>query len=128
MTDRGAGSEDGDGSAILISLNEARRDRLALPVTFDRKELDRLLRVYGRKVAANEWRDYAIDALPDRAIFSVFLRARDTPLYQIVKCPNLARKQGIWSVQSSTGAVLKRGHDLDRLLALFEKPVKLIRA
>ena len=91
MTDRG-GTEDGDASAILIPLAEARRERLNQPVAFDRRELDMILRLYGRMVAANEWRDYAIDHLSDRAVFSVFRRAHDVPLYQIVKDPRLARK------------------------------------
>ncbi len=127
MTDRGAGTENGDGSAILISFSQAKSDRLSLPVSFDRRELDRILRVYGRKVAANEWRDYAIDALGDRAVFSVYLRARDTPLYQIVKCPKLARRQGAYFVQASNGVILKRGHDLDRVLQVFDKHLGLVR-
>jgi len=81
MMDRGSGAEDGEASAILIGLHEARRDRLDLPVTFDRRELDHILRVYGRMVAANEWRDYAIDHLSDRAVCSVFRRSSEVPPY-----------------------------------------------
>ena len=98
MMDRAGGTEDGEDSAILIPLHEARRERLDLPVTFQRRELDQMLRLYGRMVAANEWRDYAIDHLPDRAVFSVFRRTTETPLFQIVKDPALARRQGTWSV------------------------------
>src|SRR6188768_588652 len=107
MTDR-SGGEGGDESAILIPLHEARRERLDIPVSFDRRELEQILRLYGRMVAANEWRDYAIDHLSDRAVFSVFRRTSETPLYQIVKNPALARKQGAWSVISATGLILKR--------------------
>ena len=94
MTDDGGGTGDGDASAILIPLHEARRERLDQPVRFDRRELDQILRIYGRMVAANEWRDYAIDHLTDRAVFSVFRRTSEVPLFQIVKDPKLARKQG----------------------------------
>ena len=94
MMDRASGTEGGDDSSILIPLHEARRDRRDLPVAFQRRELDQILRLYGRMVAANEWRDYAIDHLSDRAVFSVFRRTSETPLFQIVKNPALARKQG----------------------------------
>ena len=90
MIDRAGATEDGEDSAILIPLHE-RRERADMPVTFQRRELDQLLRLYGRMVAANEWRDYAIDHLPDRAVFSVFRRTSETPLFRIVKDPALAR-------------------------------------
>lgn len=128
MTDRGAGTEGGDDSSIAIPLYEARRRRLDLPVTFDRKELDQILRLYGRMVAANEWRDYAIDSLPDRAIFSVFRRTSETPLFQIVKNPKLGRLQGAYSVVAATGLILKRGHELGRVLQVFDKKLKLVGA
>src|SRR5581483_5926136 len=86
----------------------------ASEVTFSRRELDRLLRLYGRKVAAGEWRDYAIDFLKDRAVFSVFRRASEVPLYRIEKNPKLARRQGAYSVISATGHIVRRGQELDR--------------
>ncbi|MCC2687250.1 MAG: hypothetical protein K0S21_53 [Rhizobiaceae bacterium] len=128
MTDRAGGMEDGEDSAILIPLHEARRQRADVPVTFQRRELDQLLRLYGRMVAANEWRDYAIDHLPDRAVFSVFRRTSETPLFRIVKDPALARRQGTWSVVSATGLVMKRGHELARVLGLFDKRLSLVEA
>ncbi len=128
MTDRGAGAEDGETSAVLIPLHEARRERLALPVAFERRELDQILRLYGRMVAANEWRDYAIDHLSDRAVFSVFRRTSETPLFQIVKDPGLARKQGAFSVVAAGGQILKRGHELARVLGVFDKRLKLVEA
>lgn len=124
--DRGNGMGDRDDSAILIPLRSARRERQDLPVTFDRRELDTILRLYGRMVAANEWRDYAIDHLPDRAVFSVFRRASEIPLYQIVKTPSLARRQGAWSVVSATGMILKRGQELVRVIAVLERKLKLV--
>jgi hypothetical protein len=127
MIDRAGAGEDGEDSPILIPLGGARRGR-ADPVTFQRRELDQLLRLYGRMVAANEWRDYAIDHLPDRAVFSVFRRTSETPLFRIVKDPALARRQGSWSVVSATGLVLKRGHELARVLGLFDRRLRLVEA
>lgn len=126
--DRASGTEGGDDSSTLIPLHEARRERLGMPVTFQRRELDQILRLYGRMVAANEWRDYAIDHLPDRAVFSVFRRTSETPLYRIAKNPALARKQGAWSVVSATGLILRRGHDLGRVLSVFDNKLRLVQA
>lgn len=128
MMDRASGTEGGDDSAILIPLHEARRDRLDLPVTFQRRELDQILRLYGRMVAANEWRDYAIDHLADRAVFSVFRRTSETPLFQIVKNPRLARKQGAYSVIAASGLILRRGHELGRVLGVFDGTLRLVEA
>lgn len=97
-----------------------------MPVTFDRRELDQILRLYGRMVAANEWRDYAIDHLCDRAVFSVFRRASERPLFQIVKDPKLARKQGAYAVVATTGLILKRGHELARVLGFFDSKLKVV--
>jgi hypothetical protein len=95
-------------------------------VTFTRRELDRILGLYGRMVAAGEWRDYAIDFLKDRAVFSVFRRASEVPLYRIEKDPRLARKQGAYSVISATGLIVKRGHELDGVLRAVDKSLKLV--
>jgi hypothetical protein len=89
-------------------------------VFFERPELDRLFRFYGRMVAAGEWRDYALDALPDRALFSVYRRTSEAPLYQIEKRPEDARRQGAFSVRAVDGRVLRRGNDLEPLLAVLE--------
>lgn len=125
MTDFGSAEEDRDDSSNLISFSEARRARLNVPVTFHRRELDMILRLYGQMVAAGEWRDYAIDHLKDRAVFSVFRRTSEVPLFQIVKNPKLARKQGAYSVVAASGAILKRGHDLDRVLTVFDRKLRL---
>jgi hypothetical protein len=94
-------------------------------VTFSRRELDRILDLYGRKVAAGEWRDYAIEFLKDRAVFSVFRRTSEVPLYRIEKNPKLARRQGAFSVISATGLIVRRGHELDRVLRAIE-PLALV--
>ena len=90
-------------------------------VTFNRRELNRILDLYGRMVAAGEWRDYAIDFLKDRAVFSVFRRSSEVPLYRIEKNPKLDQKQGAYSVIAATGLILRRGHELDRVLRVIDK-------
>ncbi len=95
-------------------------------VTFDRRELNRILSLYGRMVAAGEWRDYAIDFLKDRAVFSVFRRSSEMPIYRIEKNPRLARRQGAYSVVSATGLIVRRGHELDRVLRAIDKSVSLV--
>jgi len=95
-------------------------------VRFDRGELNRILTVYGRMVAAGEWRDYALDFLDDRAVFSIFRRTAEVPLYTIEKRPKLKTKQGQYSVVAAGGQILKRGHELAQVLRILEK--KLIKA
>jgi Protein of unknown function (DUF2794) len=90
-------------------------------VFFDRRELNQLLGLYGRMVAAGHWRDYAIDGLKDAAVFSIFRHASETPLYRIEKHPALARRSGAWMVLAHGGLVLKRGHDLAHVLRLFDR-------
>lgn len=91
-------------------------------VAFDRRELDVILRVYGRKVSEGEWKDYAIDHLSDRAVFSIFRRASEVPLYRVEKVPALRRRQGAFSVVAPGGLILKRGHELATVLKVLEKP------
>jgi hypothetical protein len=95
-------------------------------VTFDRRELNRIFGLYGRMVAAGEWRDYAIDFLKDRAVFSVFRRSSEMPIYRIEKNPKLAQKQGAYSVVSATGLIVRRGHELDRVLRVLDKGPTLV--
>lgn len=110
-------------SATVIPLRVSQPTK----VSFDRGELRLILNLYGRKVAEGEWRDYAIDFLKDMAVFSVFRRTSEMPLYRIVKNPALARKQGAYSVITTGGAILKRGTELARVLQVFDKPLKLVR-
>ncbi|WP_315836717.1 DUF2794 domain-containing protein [Bradyrhizobium prioriisuperbiae] len=95
-------------------------------VTFNRLELNRILNLYGRMVAEGEWRDYAIDFLKDRAVFSIFRRASEVPLYRIEKDPRLARKQGAYSVVSAGGQILRRGHDLHRVLLVIDRKLSVV--
>ena len=95
-------------------------------IAFDRRELTQILNVYGRKVASGEWRDYAIDTLREKAVFSVFRRSSECPLYRIEKTPKLARRQGAYSVIAATGLILKRGHDLARVLRALDRGLRLV--
>lgn len=98
-------------------------------IFFLRPELDLVLQLYGKLVAAGEWRDYAIDSLKDRAVFSVFRRASESPLYQVEKRPALARRQGAFAVIGQGGLVLRRGHDLAQVLRVFDRQlVRLVHA
>ncbi len=94
-------------------------------VMFHRTELAEILSLYGRMVAAGEWRDYGISALKDAAIFSVFRRAAEQPLYRIEKRPRLRTRQGQYMVLGMDGQILKRGHELRAVLRVLER--KLIR-
>jgi len=95
------------------------------PVAFQRHELSLILGLYGRMVAAGEWRDYGISTLRDRAVFSVFRRTAENPLYRIEKQPKLRLRQGMYAVIGTEGQVLKRGQDLKAVLRVLER--KLIR-
>ena len=97
-----------------------------LQISFNRAELREILGLYGRRVAEGEWRDYAINFTPHKAIFSVFRRSSEMPLYRIEKDPALAGKQGVYAVIVATGLILRRGNDLTRVLVALEKRPKLV--
>ena len=111
-----------------MTFHEVPRQRPHIPeqVAFNRTELQVILGVYGRFVAAGEWRDYGMSFLKDVAIFSIFRRAAEYPIYRIEKRPKLRGKQGMYCVIGMDGQILKRGHDLRMVLRVFDK--KLIRA
>ncbi|MBY6242187.1 DUF2794 domain-containing protein [Methylosinus sp. Sm6] len=104
----------------------SRREPTAV-VSFDRRELRVLLDFYGAKVATGEWRDYAIDFSPAKAVFSIFRRTSEAPLYRIEKDPELGRRQGAFSVVAASGLVMRRGHDLARVLTVLQKKLELVR-
>lgn len=95
----------------------------SLPQTvyFMRPELALILNIYGRMVSAGEWRDYAIDHQKDQAVFSVFRRTSEMPIYRIIKEPARAKQQGMWRIVSMDGRIAKRGHDLKQLLHYFDR-------
>lgn len=114
------------GMAItLVSTSKAKKIAPVM-VSYHRTELAIILSLYGRMVAAGEWRDYGISSLPEVAVFSIFRHASENPVYRIEKRPKLANKQGIYCVIAMNGQVLKRGRDLKTVLAVLER--KMIRA
>ena len=90
-------------------------------VGFDRAELNRILDLYGRMVAAGHWKDYAMQLGRDAAIFAAFHRAAERPEFRIEKRPALRARQGMWALIGEQGMVLKRGHDLGPILAPVER-------
>jgi Protein of unknown function (DUF2794) len=95
-------------------------------VSFSQTELRVILDLYSRMVASGEWRDYAMDFTRGRAVFSIFRRSSEVPIYRIEKVPSLARRQGAYSVTAASGIVLKRGHDLARVLRVLDKRLRLV--
>ena len=100
--------------------------RQADQVGFERAELQRIMDLYGRMVAAGEWRDYAIDFTKDFAVFDAFRRAAERPQMRLEKRPALRNRQGMWTLLGEHGQVLKRGHDLASVLAPVER--RLVKA
>lgn len=94
-------------------------------VGFDRLELQRIMDLYGRMVSAGQWRDYAMDMTRDAAIFSAFRRSAERPEYRIEKRPSLRHRQGMWALVGESGQILKRGQELQAVLAPVER--KLMR-
>jgi hypothetical protein len=90
-------------------------------VGFERVELNRILDLYGRMVAAGHWRDYAIDLGRDAAVFSAFRRTAERPEFRIEKRPALRQRQGLWALVGEAGQVIRRGHDLGPVLAPVER-------
>lgn len=113
----------GNGKPAKAARQQAKR------TFFNRRELTQILDMYGRKVAAGEWRDYAIGASDNKAVFSVFRKTSECPLYRIEKDPRLSRRQGAYSVVAATGLILKRGHDLTKVLRVLDgKRLRLVEA
>jgi hypothetical protein len=117
----------GRGSVVALAAHPVEIPETSA-ISFDRTELDQILRVYGRKVAAGEWRDYAIDHLSERAVFSVYRRASEVPLFRIEKQPRLARRHGAYAVVAAGGMILKRGHSLAQVLWALDPRVRVVQA
>ena len=90
-------------------------------VSFHRTELSEILRIYGQMVAAGEWRDYAIDHGREQAVFSIYRRMGEVPMYRVTKTPKLSRRQGAYAVVSAQGTILRRGHELAAVLRVLER-------
>src|SRR6195952_3408453 len=119
-------SEDADPSENRAAARNTATAALPSRVTFNRLELNRILNLYGRMVADGEWRDYAIDFLRERAVFSVFRRASEVPIYRIEKDPRLAGKQGMYSGITATGLILRRGQELERVLLVIDRKLAVV--
>jgi hypothetical protein len=120
-----SGARDGSVHDFERYVSSNRPQAASAVVSFTQRELREIMNLYGRMVAAGEWRDYALDFTPDQAVFSIFRRASETPLYRIKKDPKLARRQGAFSVVAVGGLVMKRGHDLARVIGVLEPKPKL---
>ena len=121
------------GTALLIDFDPPGSAQRSVPnarapvlVSFDRRELTTILDLYGRMVAQGEWRDYAMDFLSQRALFSIYKRASERPLYVIEKSPRLRHRQGQYMVMSQEGRILRRGHDLSAVLRILEPKLALV--
>jgi hypothetical protein len=110
--------------AVGASVSAFPGSKAAPVVAFDRHELQAIMGLYGRMVAAGEWRDYAMDFLKDKAVFSIFRRTSEMPLYRIVKDPELRNRQGMYSVLAPGGLIMKRGQELAQVLRVIDKPVR----
>ena len=116
-----SGEEYQRGNATLLAFPQ----KQAKSVAFDRRELSTILSLYGRHVADGEWRDYGLDFGKEAAIFSVFRRSSEQPLYRITKTPELTRKQALYAVVAQGGLIIKRGNDLTQVLRVLEPKSKL---
>lgn len=112
-----------DGSAKVVPLSHP---KFIEDIRFDRRELAQILNVYGRQVAAGEWRDYAIAFTREKAVFAILRRTGEAPLYRIEKDPKRSEKQAMYSVIAQGGLILKRGNDLARVLTVLEKIRKVV--
>ena len=109
----------------VINIKSDSMGKINEKVAFHRLELAPILSLYGRMVAAGEWRDYGVSCLCEVAVFSIFKRTAENPLYRIEKRPKLRSKQGMYALIGTQGQVLKRGHDLKSVLGMLER--RLIR-
>ena len=117
---------DPSGAEVVPFPANSNRPHVPQQIGFDRIELTRILDLYGRMVAAGEWRDYAMDFGKDAASFSAFRRAAERPQARLEKRPALRARQGMWTLFGEAGQVLKRGHDLAGVLSAIER--RLLKA
>jgi len=121
--------KDSPNSLALVHVGEpaGQPQRPVQPiVAFDRRELMQILAVYGRKVGSGEWRDYAMDFLKDRALFSIYARVSERPLFVVEKNPKLRNRQGQFMVTNQQGRILKRGHDLAQVLRVLDPDLMVV--
>ena len=124
-------SEPAKGRLVLIAENDRPAEispsqASVAVISFNQRELGVIFNLYAARVAAGEWRDYALDFTPSRAVFSIFRRSCETPLFRIEKNPSLARRQGAYSVIDGGGLVLRRGQDLARVISVLDRKLRLV--
>jgi hypothetical protein len=131
-TVRGRMPNDKTVSLALVNAGDASvsasSSKIPVVVAFDRKELSLILNVYGRKVGQGEWRDYAMDFLRERAVFSIYARVSEQPLYIVEKTPRLRNRQGQYCVTNHQGRILKRGQDLALVLRVLDPQLAVVIA
>lgn len=110
----------------IVSFSSDKKQKPVELVSFNRRDIETLMQFYSARVGTGEWRDYAMDMLKDSAVFSVFKRASEVPIYTVHKTPKLANKQGEWSLVNANGLVLKRGRDLKQVLKVLDKKPKIV--
>lgn len=128
MAERRVAASGSKGLSLVHSADDPPRQPSRAPqiVSFNRTELMQILAVYGRNVAAGEWRDYAMDFLKERALFSIYARMSDRPIYVVEKNPRLRNRQGQYMVFNQQGRILKRGHDLPQVLRSLEPKLAVV--
>jgi hypothetical protein len=120
-------TREGIASLVVVHGSDPQGRTKPQPITaFDKRELQTILAIYGRKVAAGEWRDYAMDFLKDRALFSIYARVSERPIFVIEKDPRLRNKQGQYNVTNQSGRVLKRGQDLAQVLRVLDPDLVVV--
>jgi hypothetical protein len=115
------GSANKGSGASILAFPAQTPAQTPTQIGFDRLELQRILDLYGRMVAAGQWRDYAMNFERDAASFAAFRRAAERPQARIEKRPALRGKQGMWTLFGEAGQVIKRGHELAGVLFPLER-------
>ncbi len=128
MSDRDVERGNDERTVTQLQFHSSREQVVLERVAFTKDELQAILNLYGRMVACGEWKDYAMDFLREKAVFSIFRRASEVPLYRIEKMPKMAAKQGAFSITAATGLILRRGNDFGRVLNVLEKKMQLVKA
>jgi hypothetical protein len=122
-------ADKSQGNLSLVHVGEPQaqhKSPVQTLIAFDRRELMQILSVYGRKVGQGEWRDYAMDFLKDRALFSIYARVSERPLFVVEKNPKLRNRQGQYMVTNQQGTILKRGHDLAQVLRVLDPDLVVV--
>ena len=90
-------------------------------VSFNRYELNLILRIYGQMVSRGDWRDYSISSFDSKAVFSIFKRTSENPIYNIEKRPKKQRRNNIYSVKTIDGQIINDGSILEQVLRIFNR-------